>query len=53
MKKIHWGVIGSTGIAQKRTIPGMLLANNALCTAIMSTKQENGVKPRPSAAVVL
>lgn len=41
MKKIHWGVIGSTGIAQKRTIPGMLLANNALCTAIMSTKQEN------------
>ena len=41
MEKIRWGVIGSTGIAQKRTIPGMLLANNAECTAIMSTKQEN------------
>lgn len=41
MNKVRWGVIGSTGIAQKRTIPGMLLAENAQCAAIMSTKQEN------------
>ena len=41
MNCIRWGVIGSTGIAQKRTIPGFLLANNAECVAIMSTKQEN------------
>ncbi len=40
MRKIRWGVIGSSGIAQKRTIPGMLLAHNAECTAIMSTSQE-------------
>lgn len=41
MDPIRWGVIGSTGIAQKRTIPGFLLANNAQCVAIMSTIQNN------------
>lgn len=41
MDPIRWGVIGSTGIAQKRTIPGMLLASNAVCASIMSTNQNN------------
>lgn len=39
MEKIRFGVIGSGGIAQKRTIPGMLLAQNAECTAIMDLNQ--------------
>ena len=38
---VRWGVIGSTGIAQKRTIPGFLLAANAQCVAIMSTNRNN------------
>ena len=29
MKKVRWGVIGAGGIADRRTIPGMMLAENA------------------------
>ena len=39
MNKIRWGIIGSGGIARKRTIPGLLLAENAVCTAIMDTNE--------------
>ena len=28
MQKVRWGVIGAGGIADRRTIPGMLLSNN-------------------------
>lgn len=39
MKKIHWGIIGCGGIARKRTIPGLLLAKNAVCEAIMDKNE--------------
>jgi len=35
MDKIKWGVIGAGGIADRRTIPGMLLANNAQLYSVM------------------
>ena len=35
--KIKWGVIGCGGIADRRTIPGMMLANNAELVAVMDT----------------
>lgn len=35
MKKIKWGVIGCRGIADRRTIPGMMKADNAVLTAVM------------------
>lgn len=35
MNKIKWGVIGCGGIADRRTIPGMLMAENAELIAVM------------------
>ena len=35
MKKVKWGVIGCGGIANERTIPGMLLADNTELVAVM------------------
>jgi predicted dehydrogenase len=35
MKKLRWGVIGTGGIADRRTIPGMMLAKNAELVAVM------------------
>ncbi len=35
MDKIKWGVIGCGGIADRRTIPGMLKAKNASLVAVM------------------
>ncbi len=40
MKKIKWGVIGCGGIADRRTLPGMMLANNAELIAVMDTNFE-------------
>lgn len=40
-KKIKWGVIGSGRIAERRTIPGILEAKNALLSMIMDTNGEN------------
>lgn len=40
MKKVRWGVIGCGGIADKRTIPGMLQAGNAECVAVMDLNEE-------------
>lgn len=40
MKKIKWGVIGCGGIADRRTIPGLLLAENAECVAVMDKNLE-------------
>ena len=42
MKKIRWGVIGSTGIALRRTIPeGILPAKNAELAAVYSRHKKN------------
>ncbi|MCL1855468.1 MAG: Gfo/Idh/MocA family oxidoreductase [Clostridia bacterium] len=38
--KVKWGVIGAAGIADRRTIPGMLLARNAELTAVMEINRE-------------
>lgn len=35
MKKLRWGVIGAGGIADRRTIPGMMSAKNAELIAVM------------------
>lgn len=40
MKKVRWGVIGAGGIAERRTIPGMLLCDNAELTAVMEVNRE-------------
>ena len=36
--KIKWGVIGCGGIADRRTLPGMMLAENAELVAVMDTR---------------
>ena len=35
MKKVRWGIIGAGGIADRRTMPGMQLAENAVIYAVM------------------
>ena len=40
MCKVKWGVIGAGGIADRRTIPGLLLAENAELVAVMDTDME-------------
>ena len=35
MKKLRFGIIGAGGIADRRTIPGMMLASNVEVTAVM------------------
>lgn len=40
MKKLRWGVIGAGGIARTRTIPGIMLAENAELKAIMDVNEE-------------
>lgn len=37
MKKIKWGVIGCGGIARRKTIPGMMLANNVELVSVMDS----------------
>lgn len=39
-KKLRWGVIGAGGIADRRTIPGLLLAKNAELVAVMGPNLE-------------
>ena len=46
MKKIRWGVIGAGGIADRRTIPGMMLCSNAELTAVMEINTELAEKCR-------
>lgn len=38
MKKVKWGVISCGGIADRRTLPGMMLADNAELIAVMDRK---------------
>ncbi len=40
MEKLRWGVIGAGGIADRRTIPGMLQAQNAELVAVMEIRQD-------------
>ena len=40
MKKIHWGVLGTAGIARGCTIPGMQQAENCILTAIAGRSKE-------------
>jgi predicted dehydrogenase len=40
MKKVKWGVLGAGGIADRRTIPGMMLAKNAELVAVMEINME-------------
>lgn len=40
MKKVRWGVIGAGGIADRRTIPGLLMAENAELVAVMVPRME-------------
>lgn len=44
--KIRWGVIGAGGIADRRTIPGMVLAENAELVAVMEINMELAEKIR-------
>ena len=37
--KIKWGVIGCGGIADRRTLPGMMLASNAELIAVMDANK--------------
>ena len=46
MKKLRWGVIGAGGIADRRTIPGMMLAENADLIAVMDINAEQVEKIR-------
>ena len=38
--KVAWGVIGCGGIADRRTLPGMMLAENAELAAVMDTNKK-------------
>lgn len=40
MKKVKWGVLGAGGIADRRTLPGMMLAENAEVWAVMEVVPE-------------
>ncbi len=44
MKKVKWGVLGCGGIADRRTIPGMMEANNAELVAVMDTNMESALR---------
>lgn len=46
MRKIKWGVIGCGGIADRRTIPGMMLADNAELVAVMDANAAVAEKVR-------
>jgi len=46
MEKLRWGVIGAGGIADRRTIPGLLLAKNAELTAVMEINREHAERLR-------
>lgn len=39
-KKVKWGVIGAGGIADRRTMPGMMLADNAELIAVMDVNAD-------------
>lgn len=40
MKKLRWGVLGAGGIADRRTIPGLMQAENAELVAVMEINMD-------------
>lgn len=46
MERVRWGVIGAGGIADRRTIPGMMLCENAELVAVMEINLELAEKCR-------
>ena len=46
MKKVRWGVLGAGGIAERRTLPGMMQAENAELIAVMEVNAENAERLR-------
>lgn len=44
--KVKWGVIGAAGIADRRTLPGMMLAKNAELVAVMEINLDLAEKIR-------
>ena len=44
MAKVKWGVIGCGGIADRRTLPGMMDAKNAELVAVMDASPEAAKK---------
>ena len=46
MDKVKWGVIGAAGIADRRTIPGMMHSRNAELVAVMEINMELAEKIR-------
>ena len=46
MKKVRWGVIGCGGIADRRTLPGMMKAENAELVAVMDVNPDFAEKCR-------
>ena len=38
--KVKWGVIGCGGIADRRTLPGMMLSNEVELIAVMDANKE-------------
>ncbi|MBQ6902446.1 MAG: Gfo/Idh/MocA family oxidoreductase, partial [Oscillospiraceae bacterium] len=46
MKKVRWGVIGAGGIADRRTLPGMMLSDEAELIAVMEVNEELSEKLR-------
>ena len=46
MKKLRWGVIGAGGIADRRTIPGMMTAKNAELVAVMEINADRAEELR-------
>lgn len=53
MQKMKWGIIGCGGIADRRTIPGLVLSDIAQCYAVMDLNAEavQRVKEKYGAAV--
>lgn len=46
MRKVKWGVLGAGGIADRRTIPGLIQAQNAELYAVMEVNEELAEKIR-------
>lgn len=48
MSKVRWGIVGCAGIADRRTIPGLLLADNAELTTVMDVNMQiaSGIKEK-------
>jgi len=46
MNKLRWGVIGAGGIADRRTIPGMMMAEHAELVAVMEIDPEHAEQLR-------